>query len=352
MVNEWSLREEVLSTSHRWPTILLYCLVGALLGGLVSYIWPSPYQATTELYVALNIYRWDQDQNAVDHANGVAFNFPDDYKNWQMADLDAVIRMNDVMKETLQRLRAADDWWLGVSKEQLSGMLRTYWRNAGKWRLVAEAPDAQRAAEAVTVWQTVVFETLNAAMVHSREAMELHLQLLSVTDAETQLALRQAQLEEARRSMVAWQAAAVGQPESWTPAESERLQLKTAFETAAPGPVGQAVLQDFPDTEAPGASYLAWLERASLALDEEIRSVQAQAAALVEQRVEIDSLYQVAATKSYGFSPDLVVEPVSDGEPTLSVVRPTALLALIGGVLGLLVWAGVWIARITAQSRK
>src|SRR5512137_1897129 len=94
MINEWSLRDEILTISHRWPLIVLFCLAGSLIGFALSYVWPSPHRATKELYVGLNIDQALEDQNAADHAK-IKFYNADDYKNWQMSSLNTLIFADD-----------------------------------------------------------------------------------------------------------------------------------------------------------------------------------------------------------------------------------------------------------------
>jgi hypothetical protein len=90
---EWSFRDEILLITHRWPIILLFCLVGSLVGWIISFCSPSPHRATKELYVGLNVYRATEDRNAAEHA-GIQFSNPNDYKNWQMANLNSLIFMD------------------------------------------------------------------------------------------------------------------------------------------------------------------------------------------------------------------------------------------------------------------
>ena len=57
MQHEWSPREEILAVTHRWPTILLFGLVGILLAWIIAFAFPTTYRATKELYVGINIYQ-------------------------------------------------------------------------------------------------------------------------------------------------------------------------------------------------------------------------------------------------------------------------------------------------------
>jgi uncharacterized protein involved in exopolysaccharide biosynthesis len=60
-MNIWNFRDEILAAAHRWYWVVASFLLGALLGWLVSFVWPAPYRATLNLYVGLNAYRATRD---------------------------------------------------------------------------------------------------------------------------------------------------------------------------------------------------------------------------------------------------------------------------------------------------
>ena len=85
-MNTWNPRQEILSAAHRWYWIVACFLLGALLGWLVSFIWPAPYRSTLDLYVGLNAYRASQD-DYIAQAAGDQFSNLDDFKHWQQGHL-------------------------------------------------------------------------------------------------------------------------------------------------------------------------------------------------------------------------------------------------------------------------
>ena len=144
---EWSLRNEVYTALHRWPMILFYGLVGCFLGLILSLVLPSPWRATAEIYVGFEPYRWSEDENVMAYALGTRFNFADDYKNWQMSQLDLLTGAPDVLAETLTRLQTQDAYGQSTSLEDLQYSLHASWRNTGVWRLVASHEQPERAAQ-------------------------------------------------------------------------------------------------------------------------------------------------------------------------------------------------------------
>ena len=96
MTYQLSVREEVLQTSHHWTVIFSFCLAGIVIGWGVSIFWPANYRASKEIYVGINPYRALEDRNAAEHAE-IEFINPDDYKNWQMSNLNNIIQMDWVI---------------------------------------------------------------------------------------------------------------------------------------------------------------------------------------------------------------------------------------------------------------
>src|SRR5512145_683587 len=116
---DWSLREDLLAAAHRWYEIIAFCLAGALLGALLAYLWPTPYRASRELYVGLNVYQAAQDRSASQVA-GLVFLNANDYKNWQMASLNSVVFMDVIIDDTLARLQAINPYWTIIGREELA----------------------------------------------------------------------------------------------------------------------------------------------------------------------------------------------------------------------------------------
>ena len=52
---------------------------------------------------------------------------------------------------------------------ELADMLHVYWRNAGKWRLVAEHQDAARARQMVVVWEETAVQVIDTAILQAQE---------------------------------------------------------------------------------------------------------------------------------------------------------------------------------------
>ena len=263
MPNEWSFRHEILSVTQRWPWLVLSCVLGALMGWLAASIWPTPHRATRELYVGLNVYRAINDLSVTEYA-GIKLVNANDYKNWQMASLNSLIFMDSVIDKTLLDLRKQDTYWDSINRDDFAQSLHVYWRNAGKWRLVAEHLDSFRAAEAVTAWQQVVVDTVHTAVTQSQEALLHEFQIRSLADQKNTASLFIEEITSIRSKMINWQEIIISDHKNPMPDEAQYWQIwQQAVE------INELIswddfLDSFPLPGSPKGDYIKWLDQAVL----------------------------------------------------------------------------------------
>lgn len=338
MMNSWSLRDEILALTHRWPVIVACFLIGSLLGWGAAILWPSPYRATADLYVALDPYRAVDDRYVAAYA-GDEFRNVDDYKYWQMEQLDGLAFFDDYLQETLVRLASEDPYWNSVEVPALRNQLHIYWRNAGKWRLVAQDSDAKRAAQAVMVWRDVIFEKTSVAISSAQSLFLVDLQLRAVMATQVETNLRQAELEEIQGAITLWRDHARRLQDNQPLEASERLYLSTLAARAADWNAGwQLLLESIPPPESPRQEYLPWIDRLVAAIAQANETVAARLIALEEERANLTGQWQRAYQNGRGLAATLLIERPTDTAPAVKKVRPTGLAALIGGGLGVLVF--------------
>jgi len=186
MQHSWSFLEELVAASQRWYVVVAFILVGALLGAGVALVIPGPYRATSDLYVGLDVYRAMRDLNIPIRPAGA-----NDYKNWQMEDLKLVMTSIPVLNRTLDLLRIEDGYWSDINKRALLEMLDLYWRNAGRWRMVAYHPEEGHARQAVTAWKIASLEEVHEAIAQSREVLILDAKIQALSAKEAELIAQQ-----------------------------------------------------------------------------------------------------------------------------------------------------------------
>ncbi len=179
----WNLRQSLLRYASRWPWMAALMLLGALLGWGAARLAPPRYRASAELYVGLHAYRAPQEQNR-NSSSYYDFRNLDDFKNWQLEQLNQFVRRDEIVTEMLARLQAQDEAWRQVTPADLQAMLTPQWRTVGKWRLTVTAPAARMAEEAAETWRAVALEALEAAMQSAAEVLRLDMEMQSVAAAQ------------------------------------------------------------------------------------------------------------------------------------------------------------------------
>lgn len=346
MTYELSVREEILQTSHRWPVVYLFCLAGIVVGWGVSLFWPTSYRAAKEIYVGINPYRALDDRSASDYAE-VKFTNPDDYKNWQMANLNAIIQMDWLLQKTLVQLRLDDTYWENVTLEELGEMLYVNWRNAGKWHLVAESDERQRAAQAVTAWHNIVIDELQAATLEAQDALIYDKQVQEISANQIDMELQISELRQFLGELNAWEKVYL-QPAGKHQID-ERARRELDFLTARKENGWLWISQFeplFPQSSEPQA-YREWLGLLRNAAEIELQSISSQLNFLVEQHQQINMQYKQASQNSYGISGNMVIEEIREKSIEQYAVRPAGLIILVGGFIGLLLWIVYWLITIT-----
>ncbi len=337
-MKSWIFRDTLLTESHRWPLIVLHFLIGSLLGLAVAIVWPSPHQATLEISVELNPYRVVDDLSVAKYA-GVQFRNVDDYKYWQMQQLNSLVLFDEYLHETLVRLRGIDPYWNSVSVEELRGMLQVYWRNAGKWLLVAGASQPDYAEQAVSTWRDVIFDKTINAISNAKHLLLLDLQLQTITDEQLALRMRATELAEIKDALLTWQESleVVHYSGSIETIDSWRFGILAA--RAAGMDLGwKSLLEDIPPPGASPQEYGSWIDRLIPAIEEEAEIASTQLDHLELERSNVFTQWENALQEGHGLSATLFIEQPSDLSPHVKQVRSTGLVALVGGLLGLLIW--------------
>lgn len=345
-------RTQILYATQRWPLLVLFCLTGAFFGWGISWLYPSSIRATQELYVGLNVNAGQPDSTSIIDSAAPRFTNADDYKNWQMANLNTLVYMDELIDQTLLQLRTIDSYWNDINQRQLRKSLQVYWRNAGKWRLVAIDVDRFHAAQAVTVWQDTILQRVHQAVGASKNLLDLEKQIQGYSLAIAHNSARSIELQYLLETLQN-HADGLGQADVKKPlSENDRWSLWQPVAQANLGSVWEDLAEDFPSPQASFGDFLPWIDRSSMSIESEIQSLQAQKEKLVSQKSELTVLYDQMADLSLGLSPMLEVDKVTSDLPQFSVIRPTSTLILIGSLIGLICWFGYWLAVYSLPAKK
>ena len=343
----WTLREEILNLTHRWPLIAAFFLAGSLLGWATSFIWPSQYRATKEIYIGLDPYRTIDDRYVADYVK-VEFRNPDDYKHWQMSQISALVTSDSYLQDTISRLRGVDPFWDDIKVPALREMLKAYWRNAGQWRLVAENSDSQLAEQAVKTWEEVIFEKLNLSIVTSRSLAIIESDLEAVARGKLDAQLQESELIGIRAALHNEKEILLSN-KLRQPLESlERWRLWSLAARAADfDQAWQQLLSEFPMPLAYPQEYVMWIDRLVANVEQKIDLSQVELEVLDQKQKEITAQWNNLLPGGQGLSAALIIESLSNTPVVVERLRPTTEMALIGGALGFLAWALMTLVQVS-----
>ena len=336
MVTNWTVRDEILSLSQRWHWLVSAFLLGSLLGWGISWILPPVYQAQVELYVAINA--------------DTEFTNPDDYKNWQMGQLDAFIMSENVIQGLLSQLQDLDADWDGYTVQDLRPMLSVRWRNAGKWRLVVTANESEKASMLAQVWHDVVLEQVSEAIVHAGRFGQVDRELDAVTYELLLTREHTLGLNQANDALSSWRDDML-QSQSTTPLDQvERWHLQSlAARLSFPDRTLQDILADMPPPDAGVQDYPVWVEQVLGSLEENLGLQQEWERELLARQEQLSQLWAEEEVMAHGLSAYLHIEPLTGAGVTVQAARTPAIAALVGGFLGMIGWVAARLSRLPAK---
>ena len=351
-MKEWVVKDEILAATHRWPVIVIFAMAGALIALAAAYLWPAPFRANVEISVELNPYRVLDDQYLAAFTNAEFRNI-DDYKHWQMLQLSIVVLSDSYLTETLHRLRAIDPYWDSVDQQALRNVLSANWRNAGVWLLSANADTESRADNAVDIWRDVILDFTEETITSSQALFQLELTLRSLNDQLVQNQLQMTilkgslnQLRESERELSKLDQNAA------LPDEYHQQLLALNIQLADVLPAGALVLSSFPEQNSTVASYLGWIEQLSSLIEDQILSLQVREEILVQEISDVSVVWEAALQDGQGLSATLNLENRNNSSPEVRQIRPYGIAALIGSMVGLLVWIGFLLIKITRKGYR
>lgn len=348
-MSEWILRDEILAAFHRWPVIVVFVLAGGLVGLAFAYILPSSYQASSELSVELNPYRALDDKYLSAFTNS-EFRNTDDYKHWQMSQLTILVSSDDYLGETLTRLRQKDPYWLSVEIGELREILDVKWRNAGRWLLTAEGSSPVRAADALDTWLDVVLEKTNFAISRSRDLFQIELALRALNEELTALESRQARLDEIDADLDKTIQDLKAFPPDQSLGQTEHLQLLTMISQVANNdPSWELLFDAFPTSGAQVSKYIPWIEMVRETIRQELDAIRVAKQDLDERISSKNLEWESILHEGQGLSATLSLEKLNADPFEPERVRSNGLAALIGAILGLLVWMLMILFQITRR---
>jgi hypothetical protein len=348
-MNEWVLKDEILASTHRWPVIVIFAMAGALVALLAAYLWPSPYRANVEISVELNPYRVLDDQYLAAFTNAEFRNI-DDYKHWQMLQLSIIVLSDPYIAESLNRLREIDPYWDSVDQQELREMLSANWRNAGSWLLSANVDSESRAVDAVETWRDVIIDLTEDTIASSKSLFKLELNLRSLNDQLVENQLQEALLMELLQDLMEFRDK-LSQLDlnSILPAEDHQALLAMSTQLSDFLPGDMPAVSSFPDQNSKASQYLDWVELMINPVENQIHSLQVVNEILIQEVSDISTLWEAGLQDGQGLSATLNLQNRKDSAAEVRQIRSYGLAALMGSMIGLLIWIGILVVQVTRK---
>jgi hypothetical protein len=325
--------------------MVVFFVLGCILGWVLSLLLPPTYRATTQIYVGLNPYRAYSDSRWLALAKPKYSNI-DDYKNWQMSELESAIYLNKILQETLAKLREDDPYWQQVDIQELGNILGAEWRSAGTWSLVAETSSPERAEQAVRAWSEIAVMRVQDAVQSAQRTAMIDEELQSVIEELLQVRTRKETLKTSQDALKEWADTAQRSAKNESIDPIKRWKVESIAAGAAqftPGWI--ALLDEQPDENAPAEEYIEWIDQISSTIDNELSLLEPRSKRLNAERSQLESQYSQASKSSLGLSPNIVIEGLQNIPPKR--LKPTGNLVLIGGIIGLSSWIFLQLAIIS-----
>jgi hypothetical protein len=332
----WTLRDEIYNSLHRWPSMIIFFALGCIMGWVFSLLLPPTYRATAQIYVGLNPYRAYSDSRWLALAKPKYSNI-DDYKNWQMSELESAIYLDEIQQETLAKLREDDPFWQQVDIQELINMLGAEWRSAGTWSLVAETSKPERAEQAARAWSEIAVMQVRDAVQSAQRTAMIDAELQSVIDELLQARTRKETLKTSKDALKEWVEIVQGSTKNEPLDPIERWKVESiAAGVAQFTPGWMALLDEQPEENASPEAYIDWIDQISATIDNELSLLEPHSKRLNAERSQLESQYSQVSRSSLGLSPNIVIEGLQIIPPKR--LKPTGNLVLIGGIIGLSSW--------------
>ncbi|MCK4724485.1 MAG: hypothetical protein KAT29_01725, partial [Anaerolineales bacterium] len=207
-----------------------------------------------------------------------------------------------------------------------------------------------RAAHAVDTWRDVVLDLTRDAIASSQALYDLELTLRSLNDQLVENQLQTAVLEDLLQRLQDFSIVLIDQEQD-APVSSqihlELFALATQLANTLSGE--QQILLSFPDNNSPAGDYLIWIEQMRLLVEYRIRSLQVENDLLVAEISSVSSQWEAALQEGQGLAATLTLENRKNPQPEVRQLRSYGLAALIGSMVGLLLWIVVFLVKITRK---
>ncbi len=267
----------------------------------------------------------------------------DDYKNWQLSQVDAIATSERVAKLTLEKLRDLDPYWEGVSVAEFQELQELFWYDVGKWRLQFQAPENEHALQGVQAWREILLLDLSRLILESEDLLELEGRMRASNSAISQLETRVTEMEllitEIAAVRVELESADPQQEMDDSPREDLWLLIAGAAEEDV---LWTQVLDEIPEKDQSHLDYIHWIDQVLTAVESDLEGHQAIMEELSNDHILLTEDYLREIEEARGLSASLYIEEEGT-KPKIIKTYPDTQIAFLGSLVGLLIYIIVWV---------
>ncbi|MGB9669470.1 MAG: hypothetical protein ACPL0B_03690, partial [Anaerolineales bacterium] len=268
----------------------------------------------------------------------------DDYKNWEMEQLQAAIFSDALLGQTLKQLETMDRYWKDKTISDIRAMLHVYWRNAGVWHLVAEAPKPIYARQLVETWKKTILDNVGGALAKSNDWLRWNTELQVASRIKIELLARQSMLTQMQQIFSHWLNSTEAKGENALELQKRWRFYDLAARLGEQNAAGKDLLHHFPPPDSSASQYLIWMQQAMGIIEGEQALIEAQLPIIDEKINQDTQKISAFSNASWGLSAYIHLDPLNTEIKPPHAVRTSALMAFVGSMLTLLISGIIWLA--------
>ncbi len=341
-MEDWKLREKIIQFIRTWPILILVFIGSGVVSWSIVHFFPPAQLAVAEIYIGIDITRVYDVSSLSTYAKTEPFNV-DDYKNWQLSQVEGIAFSELIADQSLAELRNLDSYWESVSTIEFLSMQDLDWYDVGVWRMKIQTPDKENALQGVQVWREKLLQELTRLIEESEDVLEFEGRMRATNEAITLLEIRVEELKILRENI---------DPllDKFKNLDPEQVVDKLTRDELWSIFVGLAfddflwaqTLNDFPDQDQTQLMYTDWLERVLIIIDTDKEKTNQLLETLEGDLVLLTEDYIREINEAQGLSASLYVEELTS-DPRMEPYYKDSVIGLAGSFLGLLIYIMIWV---------
>jgi hypothetical protein len=133
------------------------------------------------------------------------------------------------------------------------------------------------------------------------------------------------------------------------PAEDHQALLAMSTQLSDFLPGDMPAVSSFPDQNSKASQYLDWVELMINPVENQIHSLQVVNEILIQEVSDISTLWEAGLQDGQGLSATLNLQNRKDSAAEVRQIRSYGLAALMGSMIGLLIWIGILVVQVTRK---